>query len=208
LLPRRRRARPNLRRAPLTIGIFIAVLALATFNILSLPVAALLGALVAFVTRSINPEEAYREVEWRALVLIGSMLALGAAMEHTGAAEFLAQEIVTLAGQANPLWVLTGFFVLTLILTQPMSNQAAAVVVIPVALQTAAQLNHNPRTFAIMIAVAASCSYLAPLEPSNLMVFGPGRYKFVDFLKIGSLLTLLIYLISIALVPLLWPLSQ
>ena len=87
-----------------------------------------------------------------------------------------------------------------------MSNQAAAVVVLPVAIQTATQLSLNPRTFAMMVAVAASCSYLTPLEPSCLMVYGPGGYKFWDFLKVGSLLTLIIGVIAVALVPRVWPL--
>jgi di/tricarboxylate transporter len=86
-----------------------------------------------------------------------------------------------------------------------MSNQAAAIVIVPLAIQTALQLDLNPRTFAMMIAVAASCSYLTPLEPSCLMVYGPGRYRFIDFLKVGSILTVLIYVIAIFLVPLVWP---
>jgi di/tricarboxylate transporter len=159
------------------------------------------------LTRCITPEEAYREVEWKAIILIGSMLALGGAMEATGTAKFFAAQIVAFAGGANPAWLLTAFFVLTVLLTQPMSNQAAAVVIVPVAIQTALQLNLNPRTFAMMIAVAASCSYLTPLEPSCLMVYGPGRYRFMDFLKVGSLLTVLIYLIAIMLVPMVWPVS-
>ncbi len=197
--------RPNLQRAPLAIIIFVGALTLATFNVLPLPVAVLLGMLAAFLTRCITPEEAYREVEWKALILIGSLLAFGSAMEETGTAEFLAAQIVALTGQSSPGWLLTGFFVLTVLLTQPMSNQAAAVVVVPVAIQTALQLDLNPRTFAMMIAIAASCSYLTPLEPSCLMVYGPGRYRFIDFLKVGSLLTVLIYIVAIILVPLVWP---
>jgi len=92
------------------------------------------------------------------------------------------------------------------VLTQPMSNQAAAAVVIPVALQTATQLGLNQRTFAMMIAVAASTSYLTPLEPACLMVYGPGRYRFADFLKVGGLLTVLVYVVAIVLTPILWPL--
>jgi di/tricarboxylate transporter len=87
-----------------------------------------------------------------------------------------------------------------------MSNQAAAVVVLPVAIQAAVQLGLNPRTFAMMVAVASSCSYLTPLEPSCLMVYGPGGYKFSDFLKYGSVLTLIIGAIALALVPRVWPL--
>jgi len=198
--------RPNLKRARIAIAIFLGALAAAALNLLALPVAVLLGAFVAFLTRCVTPEEAYREVEWKALIVIGCMLALGAAMERTGAAAFLAREIVHLVGDAHPAWLLSAFFALTLLLTQPMSNQAAAVVIVPVAIQAALQLGLNPRTFAIMIAVAASCSYLTPLEPACLMVYGPGRYRFVDFLRVGSLLTVLIYLLAIVLVPLAWPL--
>ncbi|RPI86242.1 MAG: SLC13 family permease [Chloroflexi bacterium] len=197
--------RPNVRRAPLAIAIFAGVLLLATFNVISLAVAVLLGALLSFLTRCITPEEAYRDVEWKALILIGSMLGLGTAMQVTGTADFLASQIVSLVGSTNPYILLSAFFVLTVVLTQPMSNQAAAAVVIPVALQTAVQLGLNPRTFAMMIAVAASTSYLTPLEPACLMVYGPGHYKFFDFVRAGSLLTIAIYLIAIILVPMVWP---
>ena len=161
---------------------------------------------MVFLTRCITPEEAYREVEWRALILIGCMLTLGKALDNTGAAEYLADQIIQLTHGSSPLWLLTAFFALTVFLTQPMAHTAAAVVVVPIALQTATQLGLNPRTFAMMIAVAASCSYLTPLEPSCLMVYGPGRYRFMDFLRVGSLLTLVIYLIAITLVPVIWPL--
>jgi di/tricarboxylate transporter len=199
--------RLNLKRAPLAIAAFVGVLLLAALGVVALPVAGLIGVLVVFLTGCITVEAAYREVEWRALVLIGSMLALGVAMQHTGAAQYLADQIVAWLGQTNPLWLLSGFFALTVILTQPMSNQAAAIVVAPIAIQTAAQLGLNPRTFAMMIAVAASTSYLTPLEPSCLMVYSPGNYRFADFLKVGSLLTLIVYGIAILLVPWVWPLG-
>jgi len=198
--------RPNRKRAPKAIGIFAGVLLLAAANLLSLSTAVLLGTLLVFITRCITPEEAYREVEWKALIVIGSMLALGRAMEYTGAAEFLATQIVALTRGTNPIWLLSAFFALTLLLTQPMSNQAAAVVVLPIALQTAQQLGLNPRTFSIMIALGASCSFITPLEPACLMVYGPGHYRFMDFVKVGSLLTLLTYLIAILMVPQIWPL--
>ncbi len=198
--------RPNVRRAPIAIGIFVVTLAVATMKIVSLPVAVLLGVLAAFVTRCITPEEAYREVEWKALIVIGCMLAVGSAMEYTGTAQFLAGLIVDIAGQLHPLWLLSSFFALTLLLTQPLSNQAAAVVVTPIAFQTALQAGLNPRTFAVTVAVAASCSFITPLEPSCLIVYGPGQYRFIDFARVGSPLTVLIYLLVILLVPLMWPL--
>lgn len=198
--------RRHRRKAPLAAAIFIAGIALATFKIVPLPVAVILGSIGVFLTKCITPEEAYREVEWKAIILIGSMLALGVAMDHTGTAKYLAALLVDWVGGTDPIWLLAGFFTLTVLLTQPMSNQAAAIVLLPVAIQTAVQLELNPRTFAMLIAVAASCSYLTPLEPSCLMVYGPGRYRFADFLKVGSLLTIIIGVIALVMVPRIWPL--
>jgi di/tricarboxylate transporter len=196
----------NPRQALLVSVIFVGALLLGSLKVMPLPAAMLFGALLVFVTRCITPDDAYRQVDWKVLILIGSMLGLGVAMQHTGTAAFLAERLTAQVGDWNPLWLLTGFFLLTVVLTQPMSNQAAAAVVIPVALQTALQLDLNPRTFAMMIAVAASTSYLTPLEPACLMVYGPGRYRFIDFLKVGGLLTVVVYLLAIVLTPMLWPL--
>lgn len=196
----------NRRQVVMVLGIFAGALLLGALKLIPLPAAMLLGALLVFVTRCITPDDAYRQVDWKVLILIGSMLGLGVAMQSTGAAKFLAERLTALVGTWHPLGLLTGFFALTVLLTQPMSNQAAAAVVIPVALQTAAHLGLNPRAFAMMIAIAASTSYLTPLEPACLMVYGPGRYRFMDFLKVGGLLTIIVYLIAIVLTPHLWPL--
>jgi di/tricarboxylate transporter len=188
-------------------AIFAAALTLATLNLVPLPVAVLLGAFATFLTRCIEPADAYREIEWRAVILIACMLALGEAMMRTGAAAYVAQQAVGLVGDASPLWLLGAFFALTVALTQPMSNQAAAAVILPIAVQTAHHLHLNPRAFAIIIAVAASCSYLTPLEPACLMVYGPGRYRFFDFVRVGAPLTVLIFAIAMLLVPHFWPLQ-
>jgi di/tricarboxylate transporter len=197
---------PETKRAPIALIIFLGVLILVSFNVLSLPVAVMLGALAAFVTRCITPVEAYRQVNWNAWLLIACMLALGSAMEVSGLADFLADQIVALIGISNPIILLAAFFILSLLLTQPMSNQAAAVVVIPIAIQTAMQLGLNPRTFAVMIAVGASCSFITPLEPACLIVYSAGNYRFFDFVKVGSILTVLIFIIALLMVPWLWPL--
>jgi len=198
--------RAIVRRAPLAIGIFVVCLGLATAKLMSFPFAAMLGVFLVFITRCITPEQAYARVEWKAVILIACMLGLGAAMEHTGAAKYVAKVLLSLSKEVSAFWLLTAVFALSVLLTQPMSNQAAAIVVFPIAIQTALQAGLNPRTFAMMVAIAASCSYLTPLEPSCLMVYGPGRYRFRDFVKVGALLTLLIYVIAIVLVPRIWPL--
>lgn len=193
-------------RAWRAMAIFVASLTLATLNVVPLAVAVLLGAFAVFVTRCVNPADAYRDLEWRVIILIGCMLALGQAMTATGAAAYLADHVASATTQFSPRWLLAGFFILTVLLTQPMSNQAAAAVILPIAIETAPRLNLNPRAFVMGIAVAASCSYLTPLEPACLMVYGPGRYKFMDFVRVGAPLTLAIFAIAMFLVPEIWPL--
>jgi di/tricarboxylate transporter len=195
----------NPSRAPLATAIFGLAILAATFKFAALPVAMLGGAFLMLATRCLSPDEAYRQVEWKALILIGALLSLGAAMEASGAGRYLAQQLIAIVGAESRYALLSCFFVLTVTLTQPMSNQAAALVVLPIAIQTALQLGVDPRAFAMMVAVAASCSYLTPLEPSCLMVYGPGKYLFSDFFKIGLPLTVLIYCIAIMLVPWFWP---
>ena len=197
---------PETNKAPIALAAFIGVLVLVSFNIVSLSVGVMLGVLVVFITRCITPGEAYQRINWNVWLLIASMLALGKAMEVSGLADLIADLIVTHLGTANPILLLSAFFVVSLLLTQPMSNQAAAVVIIPVAIQTAMHLGLNPRTFAVMIALGASCSFITPLEPACLIVYGAGNYRFFDFVKVGSILTVLIYLIAILMVPWLWPL--
>lgn len=197
----------NRKRAPISVAAFVLALLAAAFNLVSLPVAVTLGTLVVFLTRCITPDEAYQQVEWQALIVIGCMLALGAAMQTTGTASYLSGQVINLVDASSPTMLLTLFFAVTMLLTQPMSNQAAAVLVLPIAIETATRLGLNPRTFAIMIAVSASCSFITPLEPACLIVYGPGHYKFLDFTKVGSLLTVIVYGISIVLIPIFWPLT-
>jgi di/tricarboxylate transporter len=197
--------RPNRSRAPIVVGAFVVALALAAFDVLPLAVSVMIGVVVVFATRCISPAEAYATVEWRVIVMIAALLGLGTAMVETGTAEYLAGIVVDLLGGAGLRWLLAGFFLLTVLLTQPMSNQAAAIVILPVALQAAVLTDLNPRPFAMMIAIAASCSYLTPLEPSCAMVYGPGGYRFRDFIRVGAPLTILIFAIALYLVPRLWP---
>jgi len=194
-------------RAWRALAIFAGALILATCNVLPLAVAVMVGAFAMFATRCVAPDEAYRNLDWRVVILIACMLALGQAMMQTGSAEYLAQHVAAAAEGHSPLWLLGGFFLLTVILTQPMSNQAAAAVIVPIAVQTAIQLGLNPRAFVIAIAVAASCSYLTPLEPACLMVYGPGRYRFMDFVRVGAPLVVVLFALALWLVPKFWPLQ-
>lgn len=169
-----------------------------------LAVAVLLGVLLLLATNTIRYSELYSLIDFRLLVLIACMISFGTAMEKTGADIYLAGLIRDYFSEYGPTAVLAGFFVFTVFLTQPMSNQAAALVVIPVAIQTATILGLNPRTFAVAVTYAASFSFITPLEPACVLVYTPGRYKFMDFVKVGAILTIVVFIVSIILVPIFW----
>ncbi|HEX5758180.1 MAG TPA: SLC13 family permease [Thermoanaerobaculia bacterium] len=187
-------------------GLFVLAIAAAGLELIPLPIAFLGAALGVLLLRLVTPEEAYGSVDWRLLVLIAGMTAFGGAMKKTGAAEYLAGLVVDFAAPLGIYVVMAGFVVLTMLLTQPMSNAAAALVVLPVALSTAARLDVDPRSFAVLVTLAASLSLITPFEPSCLLVYGPGRYRFADFVRAGAPLTLIALVLLLLLVPVLWPL--
>lgn len=172
-----------------------------------LPIAVLLGALILLASQSLRSQEMYEMIEWRLIVLIACMISFGVAMEKTGADQYLADLIVRGTGHYGPVAVLAGFFIMTVALTQPMSNQAAALVMLPIAVKTALALGLNPRAFAVAVTYAASCSFITPLEPACVLVYTPGRYRFFDFVKVGSILTIAVFAVVIWLVPIFWPLQ-
>ncbi|HEV2704273.1 MAG TPA: SLC13 family permease [Pyrinomonadaceae bacterium] len=188
------------------IGAFLVFLFCSVTHLVPLSVAVLLGVLILLATKSVRTQEIYELIDWRLIVLIAGMISFGTAMEKSGADQYLAALIRDYFESYGGLAVLAGFFILTVALTQPMSNQAAALVVLPIAVKTALLLNYNPRTFAIAVTYAASCSFLTPLEPACVLIYTPGRYRFLDFVKVGSILTLAVFAIVMLLVPILWPL--
>jgi di/tricarboxylate transporter len=189
-----------------TVGIFAAAVVAGGLDLVPLPIAFLIAALATVSMRLITMEEAYNFIDWRLLILIAGMTAFGQAMKKTGAAEYLAQLIVGWGLPLGTMAIMAGFAVLTMLLTQPMSNAAAALVVLPVAVSAAERLGANPRTFAVLVTLAASLSFITPFEPSCLLVYGPGKYRFRDFMIAGTPLTVIALVILLLLVPLFWPL--
>ncbi|MDP9121443.1 MAG: SLC13 family permease [Acidobacteriota bacterium] len=190
----------------LALGLFALAVTVAATGLLPLPIAFLLAALATVLTRLITAEEAYKYIHWRLVIMIAGMTSFGTAMKSSGAAAYLADLIVHWATPLGVPAILLGFAILTMLLSQPMSNAAAALVVLPVALTAASQLHVEPRTFGIVVTLAASISYITPFEPSCLLVYGPGKYRFRDFLVAGAPLSLLLLVVLMLLVPLLWPL--
>jgi di/tricarboxylate transporter len=185
---------------------FLAMLVAGGAGWLPFPLAALTAAVLLLVTGCLTPRHAYESIDWGVLVLVGALLGLASAMDESGAGVYLAGHLAGLAAGLGPIALLAGFYLLTVVLTQPMSNQAAALVVLPLAVLTAQGLDLNPRAFAAAVTLAASCSFIAPLEPASLLVYGPGRYRFRDYFRVGLPLTLLVFAINLFMVPRVWPL--
>lgn len=167
-----------------------------------LPICFLSAAALTVATRCITMQKVYEVIDWRVLIVIGGMTAFGAAMRESGTAEWLAGGIQSIS--ENPRTVLAGFILLTMLLTQTMSNAAAALVVLPVAMQTAGTLGVSGQTFAIAVMLGASSSFIAPFEPACILVSGPGKYRFTDYLKAGLGLTLIMGFLVWLMVPLVW----
>jgi len=201
------RPKNSLRRGLVAGAIFVISLSLGIAKIITLPMAALLGAFLMLATKCASPRETFREMEWKAVILIACMLSVGTALTTSRADQAIGSAIVTWGGSLPAIVLMGGVFVLTVALSQPMSNQAAAALILPVAVQIAVQLGLDPRPFAITVALAASCSFLTPLEPACLLVYGPGGYRFKDFFIVGFPLTLLMLAITLWLVPKWWPLT-
>ena len=172
------------------------------FNLAPLPVCFLSAAAMTVATGCITMQKAYEVIDWRVLIVIGGMTAFGAAMRESGTANWLAGGIQS--AFESPRMVLAGFILLTMFLTQTMSNAAAALVVLPVAMQTADTLNVSGQTYAIAVVLGASSSFVAPFEPACILVSGPGKYRFSDYLKAGLGLTLIMAFLVWFFVPIIW----
>jgi di/tricarboxylate transporter len=198
-----KQARPEKRRwGLLAFGVFLFF---SLTHLVPLPIAVLFGVMILLASQTLRTSEIYEIIDWRLLILIACMISFGVAMEKTRADQYLADFIVRSTGHYGPMAVLAGFFIMTVALTQPMSNQAAALVMLPISIKTALALGLNPRTFAVTVTYAASCSFLTPLEPACVLVYTPGRYRFLDFVKVGSILTVAVFAIVLWLVPVFWP---
>ncbi|HEX5002216.1 MAG TPA: SLC13 family permease [Bacteroidia bacterium] len=194
------------RDALLTVSFFASAILLGGMELIPVSIAFMLAAFLCVLFKCIKPDEAYQKIEWNLLVLIGGMSSFGIAMEKTGTAQFLSDHLIATFIQFGPLAVLGAFAILTVFLTQPMSNAAAAMVVLPVALQAANTMHVNPITFALTVMLSASVSLITPFEPSCILVYGPGNYKFMDFFKTGMLLTIILVAIILIMVPVMYPL--
>jgi len=199
--------RPRRHKAPVALATMGLVLLLVTAANFHISTAMVIGAVLMVVSGCLSMDEAYQSIEWRSVFLIAGMLPLGLAMETTGTAQFLADMLVQVVGSWGPLAVLAGVYILAGLITQPMSNAAATVLIAPIAIDTALELGANPQPFVLATVISASTSFLTPVgHQANVLVFGPGGYRFFDYTRVGALLNIVLLLVTLIFLPLLWPL--
>jgi di/tricarboxylate transporter len=194
------------KKGPIAVLIMAAVLIPVIAGWIPIAVAAVGGVVLMILSGALTMDEAYQSIDWRVIFVIAGMLPLGIALDRTGAAQLIADGVVGLVGAWGPLAVMGGLFVLAALASQFMPNPAVAVLLAPIALNAASDLNVSPYPMMMTVAVSASAAFLSPVgHPANLLIMGPGGYKFADYLKIGIPLTLLVFVVVLIAMPLIWP---
>ena len=195
-------------RAWLALGIVAAVIASAGLGLLPIVAAAILGGIALVATRCIGNEQAYQAVDWRVVVMLAGVLPLGIAMQKSGLAQSAADVAVSAVGDLGPIAVLAAIYFLTALLTEFMSNNAAAVLVTPIAYTTAVSLDVSTTPFIVAVLFAASTSFSTPVGyQTNMMVYNAGNYRFTDFLRMGLPLNLMFWVLAVLLIPRFFPFS-
>lgn len=184
----------------------LGVVVTAALNIFPIVVSAITGVIVLLLTKSVTAEEAFNSVNWKIIILLAGVIPLGTAMDKSGAAQLIAEQVVFVLDDFGPRAVLSGIFLLTMGITAIMSNNASAALLIPIAIKTAEHLHVNPYPFIFAVTYAASLSFITPFGyQTNTLIYGIGNYKFTDFTKIGAPLNLIFWILATLLIPFFWP---
>ena len=195
-------------KIPVAVGIVAGVVALAALDFLPIVLSALVGALAMVATGCLRPNEIYDAVQWDVIFLLAGVIPLGIAMEQTGAAALIASAVVESAEVLPLVGVLAVFYVVTALLTNVISNNASVVLMVPVAYEAATTLGANPFSFILSVTFAASTAFMTPVGyQTNLFVYGPGGYRFTDYVKVGAPLQLLFAIVTPLGIALFWPLT-
>lgn len=199
--PRRRE------KAPIAIAAILAVIALSAFEVLPIVALALIAAGAVIALGCLDPKDAYDSIQWNILILIFGMLAVGMALEKTGAAAMLVGFLAQHAQGLGPIAVLAMIYVVTSALTETISNNAAAILITPIAMGLGVELGVDPRAFVVAVMFAASASFATPIGyQTNTLVYNAGGYKFMDFVQIGLPLNIILAVVAVIVIPIFWPL--
>ena len=195
-------------RSLVAIGVLVGVVAVSSLGILPIVSAALLGAVIVVLSGCLDPGEAYESIDWSILFLIVGMLGLGKSLELTGAMDWLGGNLVTVFGGMGPYVVLAAIYLLGMVLTEVVTNNAVAIILTPIVVAIALAMDLSPRPFVVAVMFAASASFCTPIGyQTNTYVFGAGGYRFSDFPKVGLPLGAALFLVANLLIPYFWPFS-
>ncbi len=196
----------NFRKAIPAVLIGIGVILAATFNLTTILISAMVGALLMVLTGTLKPMEAYNAVEWKVIFMMAGVLSMGTALEKTGGAKLIADYIQSTLGQYDPHITLSLLYLVTFVSTNLISSKATAALLTPVVISLAAIMEVSERPFLVAVMFACSLTFMTPMSyPTNTMVYAPGNYKFNDFLKFGTPLNLLIWLAASFIIPYFFP---
>lgn len=195
-------------KAPIAAAIMLLMLVLMTLEVIDPVVTVLIAAFLMVATRCVRSlEDGYKSINWESIILIAAMLPMATALENTGGVQFLSDYVIQLLGHFGPFAVLVGFYLLTMVMSQFISNTATAVIFAPIAITTALELGVSPYPFVITVAVAASMAFATPVaSPTNALVMNAGGYQFKDYVKVGVPLQIILAIISFIFIPILYPL--
>jgi len=194
-------------RAGVAVAALAGMVVLMVTGVVSTVIAALIAAAAMILGGCLSTHEAYRSISWSSVVLIAAMIPMGRALETTGGASVVAEGLVNTLGDLSPVALMAGVFLLTTGFSQVINNTATAVLVAPIVIQAAVDLGVSPHPLLMIVAVSASTAFLTPIgTTTNILVFSPGGYRFIDYVKVGLPLMLLFLAVSLVLVPVIWPL--
>lgn len=193
-------------KTPVALAILAGVVLVAALGWMPIVVTAVTGVVLMVLTGCLRTEEAYKAINWKVIMLLAGVLPLGTAMDSTGAAEMMAGSMVNNLAEFGPTALMSGFFLLTLVITSVMSNNASAALLAPIAIEAASTIEVAHEPFLYAVTFAASLSLITPFGyQTNTMIYGPGQYEIVDFFKVGTLLNILFWILATIFIPIIWP---
>ena len=194
-------------KAPIAIGALLFVVVLSALDVAPILVLAFISVAIILITRCVDSDEAFSFVDGRLMAMIFAMLAVGAALEHSGAMGMIVDRVAPWMVDLPPFVLILSVYLLGLILTEFLSNNAVAIIYTPIAIGLAQTLGHDPTPFVVAVMFSATLAFATPIGyQTNMMVYGPGGYKFSDYMRVGLPLNILIWLTCSALIPIIWPL--
>jgi di/tricarboxylate transporter len=192
-------------KGPLAIGIMVLVIATAAIGLVPILVSSLAGCVAMLVTGCLDLQKAYRRVDWSVIFLLAGVIPLGIAMDNTGASGLIANTFIDFFGTVSPRMLIGVLFITTTLFSGVISNNATAILLAPIAVSIASGLSVDPRPLLLTVMFAANLSFISPIGyQTNMLIYRPGEYRFIDFIRTGGLLTLILWAVATLVIPMIY----